>query len=63
MALKRKAKIGKPSKLDREMAELEAGLSPKAKALYEEILAIRASIGKVQFDVADLIREIREEDG
>ena len=40
--------------------DLEAKLSPEAKALLNEIRTLREKIGPVPFKVNDLIREIRE---
>jgi hypothetical protein len=41
-------------------ADLEAKLTPEAKALLEESREIRRKVGPVPFKVRDLIREIRE---
>ncbi len=46
----------------RSLAELEAGLSPEAKAILKEIRTIRKSIGKVITDSGDLLYQMYEQD-
>jgi hypothetical protein len=60
MPLKKKMKAKGLSRIEMKNAELEAKLSPEARAVVEEFRAIRKSFGKLPFMVADLIREIRE---
>lgn len=50
----------RPPKVTRK-AELLQRLSPEKRALFEEIVAIRKRIGPVNFDVVDLLRELRED--
>lgn len=47
-------------KLLESSGEMEANLSPKARALLEESREIRRRVGPVPFKVRDLIREIRD---
>ena len=44
-------------------SELESRLSPEMKKLVKRIDAIRESIGPVPFNVADLVREMRDNEG
>ena len=53
-----KVKKGHP----RSLAEIEAGLSPEAKAILKEIRTIRKSIGKVITDSGDLLYQMYEQD-
>jgi len=52
------------SKVKKEKKEnrLEDGLSPEAKALLKEIDHIRKAIGPVKFKIADLLREVSQEE-
>jgi len=62
MALMKKPKAKKLSKLEQEIEKIAAQLSPEQRALFEEAREIRRRIGRVPFKVTDLVREIRGDD-
>ena len=64
MALKtkKKNKTKALTEVEREIAEIEARLTPEAKAILEEVREIRRKFGKMPFKVTDLVREMREGD-
>jgi hypothetical protein len=45
---------------EESIQELEAKLTPEARALLEESREIRRKVGLVPFQIRDLIREIRD---
>jgi hypothetical protein len=60
MSAKRKLQLKEPSRIERENAEIEARLSPKARELVHQAREIRKRFGKPPFDINTFIREMRE---
>ena len=62
MKAEKKTKPRRDRSRAQRLAELEAGLSPEAKATLAEIRAIRKAIGPVITDSGDLLRQLNEQD-